>query len=319
MTARRARFRFDKDCMATATDIPTSRQVGLARIVTILRARTVLTLLLCSIGSVWVVGCSDPPLDYLEVKRVDERLTPEELATFLRIVSELPEKTLPALPAVFLPPPEWDTTRTLPVSELIHEEKTLLAERTSIEYLASSLASDRKLARILRRERMTIKQFVGLTMCIGIALSRQSMEEQPDFKDLLETGQRVLKTLERDATPYADYPPERQFLVMQQAGWLTRLARCQQLSIVPEENVQMVGENRAELAKIFPTDFTRHPLASIADPLEETGTPFTEQPGSGSDAEISWNPRTAIVGTDAPPDPTAVSARSSAVSSSAAP
>jgi hypothetical protein len=53
---------------------------------------------------------------------------------------------------------------------------------------------------------------------------------------------------------------------------------------------------------MLPKEFSLNPLVSIADILQEHGTPFEEQRDSGLDAKIEWRRRDALIGTD-PPDP----------------
>lgn len=140
-------------------------------------------------------GCGDETLDYSEVKRIKEKVTESELQTFLRIIEALPEKKLPKFPTMFAPPPDWKTSRTLPGKQLIQEEAKLIDQRWNAESLARHMQRKRKLQRILRRERMTLEQFIGLSRTIGVTLSRNTLRDNQNFKAILKKGDKALAPL----------------------------------------------------------------------------------------------------------------------------
>jgi hypothetical protein len=245
-------------------------------------------------------GCGDETLDYSEVKRIKEKVTESELQSFLRIIEALPEKKLPKFPTVFAPPPDWKTSRTLPVKQLIQEEAKLIDERWNEESLARNMQRKRKLQRLLRRERMTSEQFIGLSLTIGVALSRNTLRDNQNLKAILKKGDKALEPLRHDDRPFASLTPEETHSVLQQSVWVTRIDRAERLSQVPPENIALVRKHWEKLAKIFPAPFTENPLDAVADLLEERGLPFEELFESGADAEIEWIDHQALIGHDTP-------------------
>ena len=201
------------------------------------------------------------------------------------------------------PPPDWDEGRTFEVRELVDREIKMLAERSDVEKLATHLPKNRPLLRALRREQLTPEQFVGLSLAIGVALSRSTLRDDQDLDRIIEEGERKIDELKQNAKPFHLHSQEGKHRVLRQAVWITRVDRAKRLKTVPPENyVDLVQKHGESLAAIFPEEFTVNPLDAIADLLEEQGTPFEELAESGTDAEIDWNENEAIVGKD-PPDP----------------
>ena len=246
-----------------------------------------------------MTGCGSEaePVQFTEVKLVHEKLKPEEIETFLRIINSLSDKKLPKFPAVFPDPPDWSAARTLSVSELVAEDEKLLEERTRFEWLASRLTPDRRLDRALRREQMSRQQFVGLTLTIGLALTRTAVAGDRDLKRLIERGEKELKLLRRDERPFFELSIDDLYAVRRKAVWLARLDRAERLDQVPPENVALVEENRDKLAAVLPHEFLTDPIAPIADRLEEQGLPFEELTETGSDEYIAFEAKGAPTGT----------------------
>lgn len=259
--------------------------------------RTWVCLALCAL----FVGCGEEQLEFTETKRINEKVTEAELQTFLRIVESLPDQQLPDVPPVFAPPPVWNQSRTLPVGELVNEEQNLLAERWTAEWMARHLQRNRPLARALRREEMTLEQFVGFTLAIGAALARNTIRDNQDLDEILKKGHAAVERLRRDTRPFSSLRQDGRYYILWQAEWITRIDRVERLKQVPPENIALVRAHREKLEEIFPAEFATNPLDAVVDLLEEKGLPFEELAGSGSDAEIDWEADEAIVGTD-PPD-----------------
>lgn len=247
-------------------------------------------------------GCGKSGVEYTEVKRIDEKITQKELKQFLRIVNKLPKKTLPAIPDVYLPLPQWNPSRTLPVNELIHEEQAELDKRWSVEWLAQKLKRHRALQRVLRRENMTVEQFAGMIFSLGAALSKSQLRKDQDLEALIREGEPVVQALKTDDRSFSRLSPSVKYSVVRKAGELTRLDRAKRLKQVPPENVALVREHFEQLKKIFPSEFTVNPLDGIIDSLEVAGLPFEEKSESGFDVEITWDPNSeeAIIGLDTP-------------------
>ena len=255
------------------------------------------------ISLVWllfVCGCSEDSLDYTEVKRIDEPVSADELKSILRIARQLPEERLPKLPPIFTPPSAWPPERTLSVKELVAEDLDTIRRRNDVEKVAESLGNNRRLDELLRQERMTREQFVGLYLTIGVAISRTAIADPPDFDELLRKGRTVLRSLQKDQTSFAAYSEEQQFFVLQQAKWLTRMDRAEKLSLVPSENLQLVEDHSDLLLKIFPMELQQDPLLAVINPSAELGTPFEDTAESGFDEKIRWSRENAILSSDAP-------------------
>ncbi len=251
--------------------------------------------------SLLLSGCWEEPLEFVEIKRIDEAVTEAELESFLEVVRRLPAEKLPELPAVYRQPVPWSETRTLPVSELVNEETAQIERPWDTKHLAHEVQTHRRFQRVLRRAEMSPEQFMGLMLTLGTAMNRSRMPEDYDFDSVISRGQKVLAQLKRNRTPFEDYSPDRQFSITREAVWLYRLDRAKRLRDVPSENVELVREHWDDLAAIFPEEFQIDPLAVIADHLEEQGIPFEELPEIGSDADIRWDPAEANIGTDPVP------------------
>lgn len=258
--------------------------------VTVLAAATVLS------------GCADPTLTFTEVKRLSEGITPSELRTFFEIVEHLPEQKLPPFPDLYLPLPDWNSERTLPISDLVDAEQLSLAERWGTQQLVDALPQSRRLDRWLLRKRMTREQFVGLTLAIGAAVSRSTVRENQNLAAIISKGESVVSKLRSRSEPFNTLSPEAMHNVLHEAAWITRHDRARRLLEVPEKNVKLVLEYSEELVKLFPDELTRNPFDDIADRLDEQGIPFEELPGNDSFDALSWDPEDAIVGRDDPLD-----------------
>jgi hypothetical protein len=259
-------------------------------IVTVLAAATVLS------------GCADPTLKFTEVKRVSEEVTPSELRTFLEIVERLPEQKLPPFPDLYLPLPNWNSERTLPISDLVDAEQLSLVERWGTQRLVDALSQSRRLDRWLVRKRTTREQFIGLTLAIGAAVSRSTVRENQDLAGILTKGERKVSGLRSRGEPFNTLSPEAMHNVLHEAAWITRHDRARRLLSVPDRNVELVLKHSEKLVKLFPAELTRNPFDDIADRLDEQGIPFEELPGNDKFDALSWDPEDAIVGRDDPLD-----------------
>lgn len=261
-------------------------------------------------GCLLAAGCEDPPLENVAVREFTAPLTDEDLETFLRIVESFPESKLPELPRILAPAPDWNASRTLPVSELVEEERRLLEQRWSPEWLAGTVKKSRRLDRVLSNERMTLPQFLGLLLSIGGAASKGALHEKQDLDRILRTGERTLDRLSKDRRPFSSLSREEMHAVLQQAAWATRVDRAKRLKIVPEENVVLAEKYRDKLLLVLPGEFLANPFDDLVDLLGEKGLPFEELPESGFDDGIEWSLAVAVVGKDEPDDgpPTSVPA-----------
>jgi hypothetical protein len=250
-----------------------------------------------------VVGCDPPPLEYLEVKRIDEEVTAAEFRTWLKVVESLPDETLPPIPAVFAPAPSWSAARTLPVAGLVREEEQMLAEQWDLDRLSEGLERVKPLQRALVRERMTTDQFLGLTLAIGAALSRSTLRETQDLRKIAYIAGVEVDKLKEDDSSFSSLTEDERYAVLLRALWVTRRDRAKRLSRVPAANVELALRNREQLIRILPAEFAVNPFDGIADLLAERGVPFEELPESGTDEHIEWRASDAIIGRDKPDGP----------------
>jgi len=247
-------------------------------------------------------GCAKEQLEYTEVKRIDEKVTEPELQVFLRIVRALPGERLPEMPPVFAPPPDWNSSRTLPVNELVAAEANRLAmRRNSVQWISQHLQRNRPLQRALRREQMTADQFVGLSLALGVAMARNTLREDRDLDEIIRQGREAVDRLRALTAPFNSLSPDAMHHIREEAVWLTRIDRARRLRAVPPENAYLIAQHGEELQDVFPEEFTTNPLDAVADLLSEKGLPFHETEKSGFDDAIEWSRDDAIFGT-APPE-----------------
>jgi hypothetical protein len=271
-------------------DAIVSRSIGLRRFASLLALSVVL-----------LSGCGEEPLDFVEVKRIDEVLTAAELDEFLEVVRLLPEGKLPEMQTIYRVPVVWNESRTLPVCDLVSEELAHIERPWDTKQLAHEMEGNRRFQRALKRVQMTPEQFMGLLLAVGAAMNKSQLSDTFDFDGFVDRGERVAAQLKRNRTPFVDYSPDRQFTLTREAVWLYRVDRAKRLREVPRENVEIVRNRWEELAQIFPGEFQVDPLGIIADRLDEQGIPFEELPETGNDAAIQWNPEEALIGNDPVP------------------
>lgn len=241
-------------------------------------------------------GCEQDEIPYTEVKRIDDRLTQVELAAFLSIVKSLPEKALSTLSATYTPRPEWSPNRTLPVNELVIEEKKQLALHNSVKWLAQRIPQSRAFNRALRREQMTIDQFVGLALVIGTTLRHDELSEDQDIDSLLKHGKRIVAAMERETRVLSSLTEDNAARIVVQAGWIPLVDRLERLKQVQPENLALIRGNRDALKSLFPEDMLKNPLAGLSKVVEHEEMPFEELPESGSDNHLQWSRDQAFTG-----------------------
>lgn len=261
-------------------------------------------ILLAALVLAFAGGCSEPEFVQPEPKRADDLLTRAEIESFLAIVDCLPDQKLPPVPSVILPAPQWSRNRTLPVNELVKEEEKMLTDRQSIDWFIAHFGSQsRFLKRALRRERMTIEQFVGLYLALGITLSRDRLPAERDLDQILNRGKLAIIELKKDSRLFSSLPEEDAYFLHEQSGWLAVVDRATRLKPVHPENLLLVRQYRERLEAVMPAEFTRNPILEFATILDDRGVPFQEQPGQDSDDRIPWTRDRALVGNgDSPED-----------------
>lgn len=257
-------------------------------------AIVVALLLLCA------TGCGDIELKDRTVKRIDEPISAANVRAYVEVVRHMPGKKLPNLPPLFLPPPEWNPERTLPVSDLVDSELLALEERWDYEPLVQLLPESRSFDRWLLRKRMTREQFAGMTLVIAAALSRSTIRPEQNLDEIIARGEATRNELRKLNVPFNSLPPAMMHDVLHRAAWLTRYDRAERLASVPVENVKAVTRYFEHLAPLFPSTVTENPFDAITDRLEVEGVPFEELPGGESLDVLTWNKAMAIVGRDEP-------------------
>jgi hypothetical protein len=242
-------------------------------------------------------GCSEPEFVQPEPKRADDLLTEAEIDSFLSIVDSLPDQRLPPLPSVILPAPQWSRNRSLPVNELVKEEEKVLTDRQPIDwFIAHFPTQSRFLKRALRRERVTIEQFVGLYLALGISLSRDRLPADRDLDQILVRGKLAIAELKKDQRPFSALPEAQAYFLLEQAGWLAVVDRATRLKPVHPGNLLLVRQYGERLTALLPAEFSRNPMLEFATILDDRGVPFQEPAGQDTDDRISWSREHAIVG-----------------------
>jgi hypothetical protein len=262
---------------------------------------------LCCLAAGLLAGCEKEELGYYEVNRVDELLTERNVNAVLRVLSAVPEGERGALPMPFLPVPNWPEIRTLPVRELVEEERHAYERAWSPHDTAGYLPTTPAWERALAARKLTREQFCGFVLAIGAAAARGEADPDLRLQDLAVRGERAAAPLVADERPFASLPAEERYAVLRRAVWLATTDRAARLALVPEENVSLVAKHREALAKLLPAEFFRDPFEGLYPRQEDYGIPFDE--GDLSDADLTWSPEKAVIGTDPPDDRTANATR----------
>ncbi|MGE3315939.1 MAG: hypothetical protein AB7O26_12570, partial [Planctomycetaceae bacterium] len=225
-------------------------------------------------------GCAEVVEERTIIGRYDEKVTEAEFKRFLEVVRRLPDGKLPELPIFFGPRPDWATSRTLPVHDLVKEENMQLAFRWDVNLLAKVLGHDRALQRSLRRSNMELEEFCVLIEAIGVSLCRTTLRPDQSLDAILEKSKVPMDQLQRDARSFSELSRDDVYDVLRRAVWITRVDRAKRLSGVPPENLALVRKHQEEILAIHPGEFKQNPFDPLADLLEEHGIPFEELPDS---------------------------------------
>ena len=264
-------------------------------------AKTLVGMFICCFGLIGAMpGCRDAPLEYTEVRRINESIDELELLKYLEIIKSLPDERPPEFPQVYTPPAEWSHTRQLPVKDLVDDELKQIHERWDVDYLAKKLNKNKVLIRQLKAFRVTPQQFAGYTLALGAAYGRAMLRDNQELRVVIEDGNREIDRLMRVETPFANLPDDEKYTKLKQAAWLTRQNRAEQLSQVPLDNVKLVRRYIEELKKSLPQQFLMNPLDDVADLLLEKGLPFEVIDSSSLEDDITWDPDNALFGYDKP-------------------
>ena len=235
-----------------------------------------------------LAGCEKPPIDFLEVRRIDEALRPADLDQLARIAKQMPNGRLPSLSPHFLPAPRWDSNRPATVATLSREELERLRESTQLDVLVRSNGRNARLRYALKQESLTDEQYTALLLAVGMAVQKSRLDPARDLERYVRDGRGKMKQLADRKESFAAMPRDDQIRALDDATWITRVDRAERLLRVPMENVTLVAGRTDELAKLLPKQFLKDPLASVADPLRDYGVPFRERPDSGFDSELTW-------------------------------
>ncbi len=253
---------------------------------------------------VFLTGCSEPEVVPSEPKRADDALTSQELESFLSIVESLPDRKLPPLPSVILAAPQWNRNRSLPIYELVKEEETSRVDRWSIDWLAAHCPQSRFLKRALRREKMTLEQFVGLYLALGTALYRDSVPADRELEPILDRGKKSIAELKKDHRIFSTLPEDQAYFLQEQSGWVAVVDRARRVRPVHAANLALVRQHRERLALAMPAEFLHNPFLEFTTILDERGVPFQEPLGEERDDHIVWSRDQALIG-NASPEPDA--------------
>lgn len=251
---------------------------------------------LCIAVCLALSGCEPESLGFTEIKRLHEVVSPGEWASFVRIVDRMPDRRVPAFPAVFPPPPHWDHRRSARICDLYAEELGNRDAGWNTGEIMQIFERHRLLVRELRKEKMTPEQFAGLVLTLGAATCRNEVPDGVDLAALSDRARPFLDSLAQDVSPFSSLNRESQHVVLQKAMWIARKVRADKLKQVPAENLALVEKHRDWLHQALPSEFLDNPPDEIRDLLEERGMPFEELPESGSDDDLHWQ-QAGVIGT----------------------
>ena len=252
--------------------------------------RTAHPRLLTLVGCVLLTaGCYEPPIDFLEVRRVDEPITADDIELLARVAEQMEGGRLPPLSPHFLPRPRWDAKRPATVATLAREELERLRESTRLPVLSDSIGRRPRLRYALEQEKLTREQYTSLLLAVGLATQRAKVDPARDLDRYVEVGRRILKQLADRDVSFAALSPDEQIRAVDEATWITRVNRAERLLEVPVANAALADRSDERLRRILPVAFLSDPLAAVADPLRDYGVPFRERPDSGFDSELTWS------------------------------
>ena len=237
-----------------------------------------------------LTGCAREETVFNEVKHPHELLKVAELNTYLEIVHELPNRSLPPLPPLFAQLPNWDLDRELSVKGLVKEEQRQNQNRWFTDSVLAKLSTNRPLERLLKKHDLSLKQFLGLSETICMAAARTHFDDLSELRRITRTGQHEINELLKRDDVFCNLPVEDQFELLHRAAWITRLSRAENLLRVPEENVALLKKHAEHMRPYLPVEVLTDPLREVADHLKQYGLPFEELSESGSDAQLRWSP-----------------------------
>lgn len=257
--------------------------------------------------SACLTGCEKAEVGYFETKRVDELLSEREVATVIDILKSLSESDRDLLVISFLPEPAWEKGRTLPVRELIATEQEAAERQRSLTFLSDQLQMSSAWTKAIAKHKITREQFCGLFQCATTAYLRRKIDPKLSLPKLVELSELQVRPLELDERTFSSLASEEQYRVLYMAVWLAIGERARQLSLVPDENVSLVGSLNDEFEPLLPPSFQVDVFAGLYPRPIDYGVPFNE--GAVSDAALTWNTTDAIIGRDAPDDERAASVK----------
>ena len=150
--------------------------------------------------------------------------------------------------------------------------------------------------RALRREKMTIRQFIGLYLALGAALSRDHVPVDRDVEQILERGRLAIAELKKDQRIFSSLPDDEAYFLREKSGWLAVVDRAARLKLVHPDNLTLVARHRDRLAVVMPEEFKSNPFLEFLTILDDRGVPFQEPLGRENDDHLSWSRDRALVG-----------------------
>ncbi len=246
---------------------------------------------------VLLIGCRPTPVNR-KLVHFDEPLRAADVELFIEIAKALPESKLLAAIYPFVPPPKWDEDRTLPVRELVNGELQSLDEKWTQCALGERQVQSKAIERILKRKHVSRERFASLAFAIGIAMAQSTVPEDFDVNWHLKRAQAAMMDLRRDGRPFHSLNPEVGHEIIRRSAWLTEYHRGERLSHVPPYNAQLVKHYRERLKDLLPAEFFTMPYNVNLDRNTESALPFEDLPGNESFEFLSWDPATAIKGSD---------------------
>lgn len=246
-----------------------------------------------------LAGCEAPPVEFLETKTIEERLTESDIASLIAVLETVGEAERSHLPMPFLAPPVWSETRTLPVSELISVERDTLEKGWNPEQVAERIPKGEPWDSALKSRRLTRPQFCALVLSVKTATGRFAADDGLSLDQLAERGEREFASLTSDDRPFSSLTSDERHAILNQALWLSISDRATHLAAASDENVALVASNGDKLRSVLGDEIFADPFAGLYPRPEDFGIPFEE--GEMSDAALTWSTSNADIGDDASP------------------
>lgn len=231
-----------------------------------------------------LTGCGGPISAVMkEPLEVNATLTLADWSLFEAIMKGLPEGHRLEMPPLFPDGLSWDDQRTLPVCELILEEKDRLNTRWKVDRLVKLWERDAVLRQVLRRHRLSLEQFASLYQVVGLGAIK-SVTPNEISRSQAQITATIVAALEKDDRIYAALSPSARHHIARSGQWMLKQDCQARIAAIPKENGELIEKHAEWLRTVTPGHFWRDPLQQFVDRTIDEGLPFEE--GRLSDRQL---------------------------------